>query len=239
MIASEADLRAFCVRRGPMRAVTATKAWLGSPSAMRKCSRRAARCARPGASKMGCASTASCTARTCRIGSISASRLAEYSMTTCGKPGVSPSSYLTCLISPVSADDESLRGKGARKRPRQLRARGKRAASAFRREKAEHRALPIDALRRPRPAGNLMRPVQNLAAVRGDAGCGGVGRLDVEIIEPARARPLRRLGHHAALVSAVVEQAVDAHRSHVELARLNPAKLAGVELERRLAIGGV
>ena len=34
MIASEAALRASCVRPGPMRAVTATKAWLGSPSAV-------------------------------------------------------------------------------------------------------------------------------------------------------------------------------------------------------------
>ena len=43
MMASDAACRARLVRPGAMRTVTATKAWLSSPSAIRKCSRRAAR----------------------------------------------------------------------------------------------------------------------------------------------------------------------------------------------------
>src|SRR5271165_5569130 len=106
------------------------------------------------------------------------------------------------------------------------------AASALRRHQREHRPLRIEPLQDPSAVGRLHRSVGDLPAVRLDALDGRVDGVDVEIIKPERRRRLRRLGKDAAaLAVAGVENVVDAHWPHVEVAVLLPAELARIERE--------
>src|SRR5262249_33304408 len=103
--------------------------------------------------------------------------------------------------------------------------------------KREVRTLRIDALRDPRTAWYLHRPVQHLAFALGDAPERGIKRGNVEIIPPCRNRDVWWLRHHPTLVLAVDgEELIGTHRPHVDRRRFRPAEELGIEFERRLKI---
>src|SRR5690348_16970535 len=103
--------------------------------------------------------------------------------------------------------------------------------SLLRADEGKHRLLRVHPEDDPQITRHFMRPHQHLAVFLLDASYCLIDVRDVEIEQPEwNGRILRISRHHGAhWLSAVIENAIDATRSHVHCGVLTPAKEFGVE----------
>src|SRR4029079_9851376 len=102
------------------------------------------------------------------------------------------------------------------------------------------RALRVLALDNPAPTGHLHWTVDDLPSAVFDSFDGCIDGINVEIEVPTGHRNMGSLGHHAAIAHwfavAFIEDAINAHGSHIHIANLTPTKELVIELKYALEI---